>query len=206
MGIFILLHCVLVIYNDLFQKENHAIANRFSSLHISDNNKNYDVLILTMKIQSTRPITFSLTMIKKQRFFQQTDNKHGGLCTVSSISDIEMELPKLICDRRSIWGDCQAIYKIAFLPNGSIAILDKDITNQKNVTLDYILNNSRNKFIDMDQYQENNVEWGMMGFDSLVERDLGWLWLGQTGGCIILHGSIDNVEIYDIHIKRYNPE
>jgi hypothetical protein len=201
MGIFILLHFVLVMYNDFFREETLAIIDRFSLLNISDDNKNYDILILTMELHSTRPITFSLTTIKKNRSLKQTKNENGELCTDSSISDMELELSKFICDRRSIFGDCRATYRMAFLPNGSIVILDKNITNQKNVTLDYILNNSRNKFID----QESNVEWGMMGFDSLEGRDLGRLWLGQ-GGCIILHGSIDNVEIYDILIKRYNPE
>jgi hypothetical protein len=202
MGIFILLHFVLVIYNDFFQKKKHAIIDQFSLLNISDDNKNYDILILTMKVHSTRPITFSVTSTKHNRLLQQTDNYENGLRTVDSMSDIELELPKLICDIRSIFGDCRATYRMAFLPNGSIAILDKNITNQKNVTLEYLLNNSQNKFID----QESNVEWGMMDFNSAVGRGFRQFWLGPTAHRTILYGSIDNEVIYNIRIKRYHPE
>jgi hypothetical protein len=196
MGIVILLHFVLVIYNDFFQNENHTIIDRFSLLNISDDNKNYDILVWTTEIHSTRPITFSLTTFKN-RFLKQNKNKNGELCTASSISDMEQELSKLICDKRSIFGDCRAIYRIAFLPNGSIAIVDKNITNQKNVTLEYILNNSRNKFID----QESNVEWDM----SSVGRHR-WYKLEPTVFRTILYGFIDNEVIYELRIERYHPE
>jgi hypothetical protein len=91
---------------------------------------------------------------------------------------------------------------MALLPSGTIVVLDKNITDKKNVTLEYILNNSRNKFIE----EESNVEWGVVGFNRLDDRDLGWISLGPTGICNIISGSMDDLPIYEIHLQIYNPK
>jgi hypothetical protein len=203
------IHCVLVIYNDFFQDpKRHTIANQFSSLHVSDtaNNKDYSILIVTMEAHSSRPISFSVTRIKNNRLLQKTNYYKNRSHTVDPISDIELELPKLVCNKRSIWGNYRAIYKMAFLPSGSVVILDKNITaDQKNVTLEYILDNSRSKFID----HESNVEWESTSSinNVLARHHTGWISLGESGGgCITINGSIDDLPVYKILLQIYHPK
>jgi hypothetical protein len=199
-GIVILLHFVLVMYNDFFQNEEHSIARRTSSLHISDNTKDYNLLTLTLEVHSSRPITFSIRMFKNNRFLQKTSYYKSRSHTDDPISDIELEFPKLVCNRRSIWGNYRATYnyKIALLPNGSIILLDKNITNQKNITLEYLINNSQNKFIG----QESNVDWGPIWWAD----NFSWFSTGPTASRLIISGSIDDLPIYEILLKIYRPE
>lgn len=213
--IVVFLYCAFVFYNDFLRANEHSIARKYTSLNISDKTNNYKVLILTLEVNSRKPASFSITMTKrleKTNYNTNTNANISPMLIFASSPTMDRELPKLVCDKRSIWGDYRADYKMVFLPSGSVAILDKNITNKKNVTLEDILNNSRSTIIE----HENNIKWGNFSYNSIVDCD-DLEWIGKRSGLItLISGEVIIIQgfdelpitgqpLYGIIVRRYPP-
>jgi hypothetical protein len=185
-------HFFLVIYNDFFQSDKHAITTH-SSAYIFGNTKDRQLNLITIKVNSSRPITFSVGMRRNENLLQKIQHAENNTLTTTPNSIVDLEISKLVCNRRNFVGNFQAICKMALLSNGSVFILDNNSTNQK-ITLENIQNNSQCKIIE----HESNVDW-MPKCDSY-----GSISLEPTKSVIIKSGFIDRSKIYGVYLRREN--
>lgn len=189
----IFLHSVLILYNDFFQSsDEHGITTR-SSLYVFGNTETEDIhlLLLTIEIHSSRPIILPLGMWRNEKLLQKIHLEENKSLTTTPSNKVDQEISKLVCNKRSFWGNFRAVYRMVLLSNGSVAMLDNNVTDQK-ISLEYILNNSQYKFIG----QESNVEWMPLCDNSGISS------IGSNVSVSIKSGFIDNLQIYGIYLHR----